>query len=313
MSIDFNSLVNRCLIGTDNDSSKVIENLEKLRKDFSDIQIIAIYNYFLLMEHNPDILIYLLKALDKFRDSSSVEAMTRLLLMREHIEPYDTVDYTEVRVMCSKAISNLKNHSSVFALLECLNNKNENYKVRLSCADALGRLGDKYAVTPLINIVSDESEKSMYIRESAATALGLIGDMRAADSLVSILETKNGIMDKFTYLKERVIEALSKLTPDNDRTFNALKNTLNDENPQVRINAIEAIMNYEHDESVGLVTKMIKDEDSEVAKNAIIALFNLQGEDALNEIIESPQYSQTCKNEARAVLDAEKDMEENDE
>lgn len=304
-NLDFNKIAQDCLINSDIDSSIVFEHLEKIKTSFNEVQVIAIFNNFLLMEHRPVILIYLLKSLDKYRDSSSLPAITRLLLLREHIEPYENIDYTDVRIMCVKAISNLKNHNSVFALLECLNNKNENYKVRLSCADALGRLGDKFAVTPLIDIVSDESEKSLYIRESAATALGLLGDIRAADSLVSILETKNGIMDKFTYLKERVVEALSKILPDNDRAFKALKNSLDDDNPQVRINAIEAIMNYDHDESYDLIKKMLKDSDEEVAKNAVTALFNLKGKEALTEIIEDVQSSQNCKDEAISILESE--------
>ena len=308
-SLDFNILAKKCLIGTENDSLAVIENLKKLSKEYNDIQIIAIFNYFLLIEHRPEVLIYLLKTLDKYRDSSSLEAISRLLMLKNHIEPFDEVDYTDVRVLCAKIISNMKGHNSVFALLECLNNKNENYKVRLTCADALGRLGDRYAVTPLIDIMSDESEKSVYIRESAAAALGLIGDNRATDSLISILETKNGIMDKFTYLKERVIEALSRLTPDNDRAFNAIKKTLHDENPQVRINAIEAIMNYEHAESYGLIKQMLKDENQEVVQNAITAIYNLEGEKGLNEIIDNPQYTVYCREEAKMLLENEKDCE----
>lgn len=308
-NLDFNILAQKCLIGTESDETKVVELLKELETEYKDIHIIAIYNYFLLIEHRPAVLIFMLKTLDRFRDSSSMEAITRLLLLKEHIEPFDRVDYTEVRVLCARAISNLKSHSAVFALLECLNNKNENYKVRLSCADALGRLGDRYAVAPLIDIVSDESEKSVYIRESAATALGLIGDNRAAESLISILEAKNGIMDKFTYLKERVIEALSKLTPEDDRAFKALKKSLTDENPQIRINAIEAIMNYEHTESSALIKKMLNDENEEVVKNAVIAIYNLEGESALEEILDSKNYSKYCKEETKALLESEKDCE----
>jgi hypothetical protein len=53
-------------------------------------------------------------------------------------------------------------------------------------------------------------EKSVYVRESAAAALGMLGDIRAIDPLVSILETKKGFIDKFTFLKEKIIETLSK-------------------------------------------------------------------------------------------------------
>lgn len=305
MHLDFNSLSGKCLIGTEGDTSETIRLIDNLKIELPKMQFLTVCNYFLLLEHRPDVLVYLLKELDKFRDSSSVDAITRLLLMKEHIEPFDKIDYTGVRVLCAKLITNLKDHKSVFALLDCLNNRNENYKVRLSCADALGRLGDKYAVAPLMDIVSDENEKSVYIRESAATALGLLGDSRAADPLISILETKNGIMDKFTYLKERVIEALSKLTPDNDRAFQALKRSLSDENPQVRISAIEAIMNYEHAESTDLIRKMLKDGDEEVMKNALVALYNLGGENELESVINNQDYSENCKNEARAILEEE--------
>ena len=185
--------------------------------------------------------------------------------------------------------------------------KDENYKVRLSCADALGRLGDRYAVTSLMSVASDESEKSVYVRESATTALGLIGDMRAVDSLVKILETKTGIMDKFTYLKEKAVEALCRLTPGDGRAFKALKKSLDDENPQVRINAIEALMDYDTQEALELIRGMLTDRDDEVKQNAVIALYNINGEDELNRIINSAQYGDICKEEARRILEEEQD------
>ena len=58
--------------------------------------------------------------------------------------------------MCAKAIANYKDIDCMGILLYCLNDKNEHYKVRLACADALGRLGNKYAVKPLIDVVKDE-------------------------------------------------------------------------------------------------------------------------------------------------------------
>lgn len=310
-TLDFNIIASDCLIATDIDSAEVIGRLEALKQKYSEMELIAIFNYFLKIEYRPDVLCWLIRAVDKYRDSSSLPILTELLLMKDHTPSADyTKDYyTNVRVMCAKAISNLKDHNSVHAFLYCLNDKNENYKVRLSCADALGKLGDKYAVTTLMDVVSDESEKSVYIRESAAVALGLIGDIRAVDSLVNILETKNGLMDKFTYLKEKVVEAICKLNPNDDRVFKALKNSLGDENPQVRINTIEALMEYETDEAKALIKKMLKDEDDEVKVNAVIALYNIEGEGILNEIINDSQYSQVCKEEAQNILNNEQDYE----
>lgn len=309
--LDFNIIASDCLIATDEDSGKVIDLLNDLKNHYSDIELIAIFNYFLKIEYRNDVLCWLVKSLDKYRDSSSLEPLTNLLLMKDYTPnaSYTKDDYTNVRVLCAKAISNIKDHSCVHALLYCLNDKNENYKIRLSCADALGKLGDKYAVTTLMDVVSDEEEKSVYIRESAAVALGLIGDIRAVDSLVHILESKNGIMDKFTYLKEKVVEAICRLNPNDDRVYKALKNSLMDENPQVRINTIEALMDYETEDAKNTIKNMLKDEDDEVKRNAVIALYNMTGEQALKEIIDSNEYSEICQEEARSILEGENDDE----
>lgn len=311
-TMDFNIIASDCLIATNTDSERVIDLLEALKQKYTDIELIAIFNYFLKIEYNSDVLCWLIKTLDKYRDSSSLEPLTNLLLMKDRTPnaDYDREYYTNVRVLCAKAISNLKDHSSVHVLMHCLNDKNENYKIRLSCADALGRLGDKYAVTTLMDVVSDEEEKSVYIRESAAVALGLIGDIRAIDSLVNILETKNGIMDKFTYLKEKVVEAICKLNPQKtDRVFKALKNSLSDENPQVRINSIEALMDYDTKEAYSLIKEMLLDDDEEVQRNAVIALYNMHGETVLKEIINDPKYSNLCKEESQAILEEENENE----
>ncbi len=308
-SIDFNIIASECLIAQDIEDALTVKCLENLKNKFSEIELIAIFNYFLKIEYRSEVLCWLIRQLDKYRDSSSLAPLTELLLMKDHTPhaDYNKDYYTNVRVLCAKAISNLKDHSSVHSLMYCLNDKDENYKVRLSCADALGRLGDRYAVTSLMSVASDESEKSVYVRESAATALGLIGDMRAVDSLVKILETKTGIMDKFTYLKEKAVEALCRLNPSDDRAFKVLKKSLNDENPQVRINTIEALMDYDTDETLELIRGMLTDRDDEVKRNAVIALYNIKGEDELNRIINSAQYCDICKEEARTILKEEQD------
>jgi HEAT repeat protein len=223
-----------------------------------------------------------------------------LLLQKEG----DKDAYINVRVMCAKAIANLKDTSAVTPLLYCLNNKDENYKVRLACADALGKIGDRYAVAPLIAVVKDEDEKSVYLRESCASALGMLGDLRAVDPLVSILETQKGIWSKFTFLKERVIEALGKLRlDDNERVFNALKNSLVDDSPQIRINAIEAIMESENPKAVETIrTCLVEDEDEEVKKNALIALYNLVGREILDEVANSENFSDAIKMEAVSMI-----------
>lgn len=305
-TLDFNVIASDCLIATNTDGTQSIDLLNALINEYSDMQIIAILNYFLKIEYRSEVLCQIIRILDKYRDSSSYTPLTELLLMQERTPNanYDREYYTNVRVLCAKALSNIKDHRSVHTFLYCLNNKDENYKIRLSCADALGRLGDKYAVTTLIDVVSDEEEKSVYIRESAAVALGLIGDMRAVDSLVKVIEQQNGILDKFSYLKEKAIEALCRLNPNNDKAFNVLKKSLKDDNPQVRINSIEALMDYETNEAKDLIKSMLFDADDEVKQNAVIALYNIMGKDILDEII-AGDYAQICKDEAHNILKEE--------
>lgn len=310
-NLDFNIIASETLIASGSESKEIIARLETLKNKYSEIELIATFNYFLKIEYDSDVLCWLIRTLDKYRDSSSLQPLTELLLMKDYTPnaDYSKDYYTNVRALCAKAISNLKDNSSVHVLLYCLNDKNENYKVRLSCADALGKLGDKYAVTTLMDVVSDEEEKSVYIRESAAVALGLIGDMRAVDSLVKIIESKNGIMDKFSFLKEKAIEALCRLSPNNDRTFNALKKSLYDQNPQVRINAIEALLDYQTTEADELIQSMLFDKDEEVQKNAVIAMYNIAAEEFMHKIIDDPKYSQICKNEAQNLLENLEDYE----
>jgi HEAT repeat protein len=161
-----------------------------------------------------------------------------------------------------------------------------------------------------MNILKDENESSVYVKESAVSALGMLGDEKAVDSLVSILESKKGILDKFTFLKERALEALNKISFKGERVFNALVKSLRDESPQVRINAIEVLMNSEDNRAPDLIKGMLEDPNREVVQNAVIALYNLLDEDILKEIVQSENFTDVAKEEAVRLLD---DLHEEDD
>ena len=91
-------------------------------------------------------------------------------------------------------------------------------------------------------------------------------------SIISrILLSKQIFLDKFTYLKERVVEAISKLDFSKDgRAFEILKKSILDSSAQVRINTIEALMNIENRESYELIyDRLLNDKEFEVKKNAL--------------------------------------------
>lgn len=292
--LDLSIIANECGVLDDIDSNVVMKNIDNLENQYKEDDLVNIYNHFLSIAQNQDTLMYLVRCIDKYRQKTSLNPILDLLLNKE--------TSPNLRIMCAKVIANFKDTSVVTPLLYCLNDKNEHYKVRLACADALGRVGDRYAVAPLINIVQDEDEKSVYVRESAAVALGMLGDTRAIDPLISILESKKGFIDKFTFLKERIIEVLGKFNFNSDRVIKALGHALTDESTCVRINAIEALMELDDARACDLIKDMLEDLDDEVKKNALIALYNMIGKDILDEILEDKKYCAFLKEEARNLM-----------
>ena len=207
ININLEDIAKSCYFFENIDYQKVIEKIDALKEKYDEDKLVDIYNYMLSKSQQPEVLMHLIRCCDEYRKSSTLEHLINILLLKNfsYLNEDLKEKFLNVRIMCAKAIGNQKNTSVVNPLLYCMNNKDENYRVRLACADALGRIGDKYAVAPLIEVVKDEDEKSVYLKESAVSALALLGDSRALDPLIHILEAKQGIMDKFSFLKERVI------------------------------------------------------------------------------------------------------------
>lgn len=317
INLPFDKLIEDCNILDTQNPKESIERIVALSADYPSEYLILIYNKFFEISNNYEILMFLLQKIDKFKDKSSRPILIDSLLMKGKFAQRipDADNLTRIRVNITKALANTKDSQAVYPLLYCLNSKDENYKVKLSCAEALGKIGDRYAVLPLMNIVEDENESSVYVKESAVSALGMIGDEMAVDSLVSILESKKGFLDKFTFLKERALEALNKISFRGDRVFNAIVKSLNDESPQVRINAIEVLMNSDDDRAIPLIKNMLSDLNSEVVQNAVVALYNILGDEILEEIINNPEMTDTARDEALKLQDdlREEDVNEDDD
>lgn len=311
--LDYNSILSSCEVGKA-PASIVAKNIANLEEFYNASELVSIYNYFLLNIEDPEILVQVIKCTDNNRANSTLAILLEMLQLKNDSEnDEENENLINVRAMCARAIANYKDTSTVTALLDCMNNKNENYKVRLACADALGRIGDRFAVKPLLDLVEDEEEKSVYLKESATFALGLLGDTSVIDPLVTILESKQGFLDKFTFLKEKIVEALGKLNLGNKKVLKALKHSLMDSSPIVRINAIEAIMNSNDENAADLIRPSLKDEDDEVKRNALIALYNLLGRDVLDEVIELPTYSEFLKDEAKWLISEYEESEDSEE
>ena len=100
------------------------------------------------------------------------------------------------------------------------------------------------------------------------------------------------------------MEALGKLNVGNDkRVFKALQKSLTDESPQIRINAIEALMESDCDEAADLIEGCLTDKNDEVKKNALIALYNMKGREFLDKIISENKYGEFINNEAKILIE----------
>ncbi|MBQ8634953.1 HEAT repeat domain-containing protein [bacterium] len=275
---------------------------KQLKANFRSGEIAKIYNY--ILENKTDI-----KLLTQvIREINSSKFITNFDSLLTFIKNTKNVD---LKVLAIKTICVFKNTKAVPVLLECLKNPDSNYKIRLACADSLGKIGDKNAFDVLGYIATNEEEKSAYVKESAVIALGNLGDSRAIDVFSSIMSGKQMFLDKFSYLKERVIEAISKLDTSKDaRALQIIKNSLMEPSSRIRISAIEALMNMDSKESYELIYDRLKfDDDIEVKKNALVALYNISDRTILDEVIQN-DFDKEIKMYAQELIDEYEDGNE---
>jgi len=86
---------------------------------------------------------------------------------------------------------------------------NEDWEVRRNAAWALGEIGDKRAIDPLLDRFQNDEHR--LVRWNAAWALGEIGDPRAVDPLIKTLQNDEDIL-----VRAYAARALEKLGVDPD-------------------------------------------------------------------------------------------------
>ncbi len=128
-------------------------------------------------------------------------------------------------------------------------------------AGALGQIGDKRAVEPLIAALENED-----IRSYAAKALGQIGDNRAVEPLIATLKSE----DKAWRGREFATEALGQIgTPATETLIAAVKDR------DFRSSAAEALGKIGAKRAAELLITALKDESGQVRSSAAEALGNI--------------------------------------
>jgi len=131
------------------------------------------------------------------------------------------------RLTVINAIGELGDKEAVEPLLQILVDDKESPGPRMAAARALGGFGDARAVEPLLQILKDERENKA-VRRDAASALGTFGDKRAVGPLVNILKSRNEDM----WLRVAAVSSLGNI--GDQRAIEPLQDALNDPSDHIR-------------------------------------------------------------------------------
>jgi HEAT repeat protein len=188
---------------------------------------------------------------------------------------------------CEKFKDN-DNDAQLALYLSALKHRSE--EVRIWAVEALGQLGDRRVVEPLINIL--ENNYSV-IRSRATTALGQLGRPAIAPLLAALrdekIQVRTGAIEALTQLGELALEPLKTALGDEDdrvrssaatvlgqlgdnRAVEPLMAALNDKDGPVRYTAARALAKLRDSRAVEPLINVLSDEDWRVRDRAAKAL-----------------------------------------
>jgi HEAT repeat protein len=145
-------------------------------------------------------------------------------------------DHVDLRRQAVRILAKEKDESGKLSLLAAISDTDE--EVRLTAIYALGSLGAKEAVQPLIEMIQDPKRYGIgdKYRKAAVEALGVIADPRAVTPLIGAIKSKH------TELRRVVSAALGKIK--DPRAVEALVSALSDTHEAVAEEAVEALVGF---------------------------------------------------------------------
>lgn len=185
----------------------------------------------------------------------------------------------QIRAMCAKFLGkNGRNFSAAVTpeLIKALHDNDAT--VARNAATALGFLGDKDAVEPLIGLLKHENPQ---VRLYSVLALGRLGDERSLLPMLSLLRD-----DHDKKIRATIIMALGFFT--NPKLLPVImKFGLSDADPRVRASAVESISRLDPPlESVmEPLRKLLDDDNNRVAANTCLALWKAGDLSVMDHII----------------------------
>lgn len=153
----------------------------------------------------------------------------------------------KVRLWATWALGQIASSRSMRGLLLALNH--EDAQVRWRAAAALGKLGNRLAVTKLREILASDSDH--YVRGRAATALGILG---GASSIIGL---KNALDDPEFYVYTNAVYGLE--TIGDSFAIKILLQSLNHHNADVRVRAVEVLGRMGDESIISKLVAKLKD------------------------------------------------------
>ncbi len=163
-------------------------------------------------------------------------------------------------------VARLAKEGAVEPLIELLEDKD----VCHSAASALGEIGDKKAIAPLIDIVRN---RNSHARREALAALGKIGDKKAIKALADALQDGQLWCDASEVLGNMGNDAVEPL-------IQALKH----KNSETRVGAALALGNIGDKQAVEALLEILKNNDHDVLGPAMDALQKI-GKPAIDPLL----------------------------
>ena len=171
-----------------------------------------------------------------------------------------------ISIACASVNNVSANETMIESLIQDL--ADQNVSVKVNAVKTLVEIGEP-AVEPLIQALKDNNPE---IRENSAQALGKIGDERAVGPLVKIMNNPNENLPP----RENAILALGEIgEPAVEPLIQAMEN----ENPQIRARAAEALGGIKDERAIEPLTRALRDKYSMVRNAARMGLRGFESQD----------------------------------
>ena len=197
-----------------------------------------------------------------------------------------TMDRSEIRRAAMRALGDLGDRRAVVPLIERLNDE----EAFLEAVDALGALGDPRAVPPLVDLLSEYRLELIGTKDRIVKALGELRDPRAVEPILTFLDEEHDYYRRLNRSNE-IVEAIRKI---GDRSaiepLNSLLVRTRDLEEHERATIVSALFALGDPGAVGPFRQLL-DEDEvavrSIAENALLGHMENVPVDALARLADA--------------------------